>query len=1136
MQTTSPFYSEIIRRLEAVRTKELRLSLAYGLLTTLFVFLVIFFDAVLLERTFSFGTLGRTIIFFLSVLTIAGSFLWFAGRPLLKILGILRSDDNAAIASRVGDYFPHIRDRLLNALQLYENREKLYQNYSIKLIDAAFANLYQDIQPLDFTQTVSNARLKKMQRFVGLVGGIMLLVFVIAPSGFLESLYRIAQYNTSFAASQPIQFIIEPGNKEVIRGEDVPIVIRTLGKPVQSLQFFTRQEGQLEFESQTLALNLSGYFATEISNIKQSTEYYAAVEDVKSDKYKITALDRPLIRSLRLKVTPPFYTKLPSRFLDENIGDASVYMGTNIEFELISSKPLTSAMMMMDDKSSISFAVNGSSAKGTMSPRKSVNYYFVLQDKDGLINSDPVMYSLKIVPDEHPTIEILSPGKNVQLTEKMKLDLYIRAKDDFGFSKLMLAHRLVQSRYEPPQEKFSYIDIPYTFTGMIPLDVQYLWDLSDFNLVPEDVLAYYVEVFDNDNISGPKSGRSEIFLIRLPSLEEVFSDVAESHEQSIESMRELVKEAEQLKKDIEDMQREMKKNREKMDWQQQQKAQQMMQRYEAMKKKLDETIQKMDEMTKQMEENKLISNETLEKYLELQKLMEQLQSPELQEALKRLQQTMKQLSPEEMRQALEQMKFSEEQFRRSLERTIELLKRIHIEQKIEELIKRADELMQMQEALEQQTAEANPSDKQKLDDLARRQEDLKKQMESLEREAKALREKMEEFAKEMPLDQMSAAQQELEKQQIDQKMQQAAQQMQAGKPCQAQQHQQKAMQGLRQFKEQMQAVQEAMMDKQMKQIVNEMKRQLQNLLELSKRQEELKDETKGLDPNSQRFRDNAERQMETMNDLGSVAQALSELAKKTFAIGPDLGKEIGNALRQMDEAMRNMENRNPAATLQQQQAMSSLNRAAMIMQNTLSGMMQGRQAGMGMAGLMSRLNQMIGQQMGINIATQQAMGGGQGQGEGLTAEQQAEYQRLAAQQGAVQKSLEQLAQEAKNAGEFSKLLGDLDKVAEEMKEVQTDLEQGNVNPETIKKQERIFSRLLDSQRSLRERDYEKRRRAETAKNIQRLSPAEIDLTTQEGKSRLRRELLKVLEGKYSKDYEELIRKYFELLEKEEIQQ
>jgi hypothetical protein len=244
-----------------------------------------------------------------------------------------------------------------------------------------------------------------------------------------------------------------------------------------------------------------------------------------------------------------------------------------------------------------------------------------------------------------------------------------------------------------------------------------------------------------------------------------------------------------------------------------------------------------------------------------------------------------------------------------------------------------------------------------------------------------------------------------------------------------------------------------------------------------------------------------------------------------------MGREIGRAMQQMSQAMQWMEQRNPGGTSQAQtEAMASLNRAAMMMQGAMNSMMQG--GGMGMAGLMQQLQQLSGMQAGINAQTQSMMG----EGQGMTQQQAAEWARLAGEQGAARKALEQLLKEAEQAGELSKLLGDLNRIAEEMREVQTDMEQNNVNPETIRKQERILSRLLDSQRSMRERDYEKRRRAEPGKNVLRQSPADIDLTTQEGRSRLRQELLKVLQQKYAKDYEELIRRYFEALEREEIPQ
>ena len=178
-----------------------------------------------------------------------------------------------------------------------------------------------------------------------------------------------------------------------------------------------------------------------------------------------------------------------------------------------------------------------------------------------------------------------------------------------------------------------------------------------------------------------------------------------------------------------------------------------------------------------------------------------------------------------------------------------------------------------------------------------------------------------------------------------------------------------------------------------------------------------------------------------------------------------------------------------------------------------------------MAGLMQRLQRMAGQQQGINDGTKNIGG--------MTPEQAAAMGRLAAEQGAVRKSLEQLAREAAVSGELSKMLGDFNRLAQEMREVQTDLAGGSVDPETVRKQERILSRLLDAQRSARERDFEKERKATTGVSTRRPGPGTIDLPTQEGRNRLRRDLQKAAEEGYALEYQDLIRRYFEVLEQYE---
>ena len=200
--------------------------------------------------------------------------------------------------------------------------------------------------------------------------------------------------------------------------------------------------------------------------------------------------------------------------------------------------------------------------------------------------------------------------------------------------------------------------------------------------------------------------------------------------------------------------------------------------------------------------------------------------------------------------------------------------------------------------------------------------------------------------------------------------------------------------------------------------------------------------------------------------------------------------------------------------------MASMNEAAQQMQAALNGMMQGGSGGIGMSGLMQRLQQLSGRQQQLNRETG-----------GMSPGQAAELGRLAAEQGALRKSLEQLAREASSSGQSSRLLGDLRTIAEEMREVQTDLAQGELTGETLKRQERILSRLLDSQRSTRERDFEKRRKSETGTDVARRSVPQTVPPGQDEKARLRRDLLKALEEGYARDYQELIRKYFEALDR-----
>ena len=98
-------------------------------------------------------------------------------------------------------------------------------------------------------------------------------------------------------------------------------------------------------------------------------------------------------------------------------------------------------------------------------------------------------------------------------------------------------------------------------------------------------------------------------------------------------------------------------------------------------------------------------------------------------------------------------------------------------------------------------------------------------------------------------------------------------------------------------------------------------------------------------------------------------------------------------------------------------------------------------------------------------------------------------------------------------------------------EVNKALDNNRINSETLERQERILSRLLDASRSINERDFEEKRESKRGQDIIQNSPSELELHTQEGKAKVLRELMQSFKGSYTKDYENIIRRYLESLTK-----
>ena len=1124
MGSESSYYKEIITKLEKLVKKEYSLTASIGIQTSLLIAVLAFTVLVFVETLAHFSAEWRTaIIIVLSLLFIflfAALFLL----PVLKYFKIFRTTDYYKTAGKVGQHFPSIKDDLLNAMQLVSPGKEAGK-YSTSLIEAAFYSVFSRTKDLKFETIVNFNKAKKLLIYLSGITLFCALLILFVP-GLHAATFRIMNFNKEYITPPKFSYDVEPGNSKVTKGDNITIHVKVKGNIPKEVFLEVKNSDQTNFEKQQLYGDSLGNFHFEIPAVRNSFKYFATAENINSDVYSIEVIDRPNVRTMDVKVISPSYSKITEVEQKDN-GNVTALLGSRVDLQISSTKNLKSAFLQFSDTTKKELKVNGINANGSFIVKKDNDYNIILTDQYGNKNLSPINYTVKVLYDAYPSIEIVAPNQDVNLPASNRVPLDVKISDDYGFTKLLLNYKLSSSKYENAQKDFKSIEIPIN-KAQTSEEVNYIWNLSDLGLSEQDVVTYYLEVFDNDNVSGPKSAKSSTFSVRVPTLNELLNNANDVQNQSEKDLNDTFKEAQELKQKLDEINQELKQDKKDISWQEKQKIEQAVDQFKKLQDKVSDISKQLEKMQQNLQQNNLLSKETMEKYSELQKLFDQMSNEEMRKAMEQMQNVLQSLNRQLTQQQMENFKLNEDQFKQSIERTMNLLKRIQVEQKVDELLKRTDQITQQQKELQNQTKNSNRQDKSEQKQLGEKQNDLTKDLDNYDKQLDDLSRKMDEL-KDMPKDKLDKIKKEFEKQQNQQLSKQASQNLQQDQIPQAQQNQSQISQNMNQMKNQMQDLKQSIQQQSQAQAFTDMMRITDNLITLSKQQESLKKQAEQLDPNSSEFNQNAQQQNDIQRNLDKVMQQMSALSQKTFAITPEMGKALGDAKQEMNKSINGLQNRNGnQASISQGKAMESLNMAAELVKSSMEQMMKGGGQG-GMMSLMQQLQQMSGQQMSLNNLTQMMQQAANGN---LTMQQQAELQRLAQQQDMIRKSLQQLNKEAMKSGESKKIPADLNDIAKRMEEVVKNLSSDQIDNQTVQKQEHILSKLLDAQRSINERDYKNERESKAGQDVARQSPAQLNLSSDKGKNKIKDELNKAAQEGYTKDYEELIRKYYDALQKE----
>ena len=494
-------------------------------------------------------------------------------------------------------------------------------------------------------------------------------------------------------------------------------------------------------------------------------------------------------------------------------------------------------------------------------------------------------------------------------------------------------------------------------------------------------------------------------------------------------------------------------------------------------------------------------------------------TPEMKKMLRDLQKALEKMDSKKLDRAGNKFKMNEDNFQKSLERTLNLLKRLRIEQKLDQAKKMAENLRARQKAVNKSLEKASRREKEDLQKLEKKiEEDTQQLKEAL----KKLQQEMREF----PDMQAAKLKPSVDKaQESAENMQKMGQELQADNQQGARQAGSKSEQNLQQLSQMLGKMKQGIVNKQKKEVMKQMARSSSELLRLSEEQEALQRRTRKLSSMSPKFNQMAEKQLSLLNRLNQITKELYRLSQKTFFVTPEIGKAVGKGMGNMRQSLSQMEERNGrGASAHQKSAMGALNEAVLHIQQSMKSL-SSASSSVGMEEYLKQLQKMAGRQQGLNQQTLQLSLKMAQQGR-LTESQQGRLRRLAAQQRQLAKAMNELQ---KQYGGHSNVLGNMQEMARQMDEVAKRMALSQLDRETIQRQKKILSRLLDAQRSVRQRDFSKRRKSEAGKNFVARNPGALPVEILQKRDRLREDILRAKKAGYSEDFLNLIQSYYEAL-------
>jgi len=656
--------------------------------------------AAVLEATLWLAPTLRTSLLVLVGATVLGVIAAFVAHPLGRLLGVLEGPSDEEVARTVGEHYPVVADRLVNLLQLAEGQRS---HAPAPYVDRAVQHLAKQIDEVSFEEVANFQPARKAARWAALPLLAVLAFLVAAPSTFLDASERLLAPRTEFDRPAPFQFAVTPGDARLVKGDSLRITVRTTGTAPETVTLLLRTQDDESPQRIALQTGATGTVRHTVPNVRQPLRYRVVASPVRTAWYKVDVAQRPFLRRLQLRVTPPAYTNRPSRRLAPNVGDINALPGSRVTVAAaLGGAPVSDATLDFENGSAQPLSVTADSAVGEFVLRREDTYVLRLQSDGGIPNRDPIRYEVALQADARPSVSFLAPQGTAKLTPALTQDLRLQLSDDYGFRRAELFYRRADS-----DSSYASTELPLSQPGQLDQVLNYTWLLvqdSGLELERGDEVSYYVRAWDNDTVNGPKSGRTVTQRLRFPSLSEQYEELDTLQQKTGDQMQQLNRKSKNVQQQFRKLRDELRRTRQ-AEWEDRRQLKQLQQQQESVSQGKEKLSRKVDSLNREMQRNDLSSPETGEKFQELKQTVDEMKSQDVQKALQKLRQSMQKKSFRQMQPSMQKAKSNLKQQEQQLKRTLNLFKQLKARLKMEELTRRATNLSEQEKEVAKKTAE-----------------------------------------------------------------------------------------------------------------------------------------------------------------------------------------------------------------------------------------------------------------------------------------------------------------------------------------------------------------------------------------------------------------------------------------------